>query len=112
MAEEQKKETPQDAADPQAKVKSKGKEQSLGATSVHVKLYSPFKVYFDDEAKSVSAENATGPFDVLPQHHRFITLLNPCEITIRPVSGEDKRIRINRGVMHVRQNSITVFLDV
>lgn len=81
------------------------------ATTIMVKLYSPFKTYFNDEATSISAENDTGPFDILPRHHNFITLLNPCEIDIKSTKG-DKRIKINRGVMHVRNNKVTVFLDV
>ena len=81
-------------------------------TKFHVKLYSPFKTYYDDDAKSISAENDTGPFDILPQHHNFITLLNPCEIVIYSVENNEKRIQISKGVMHVRNNKVTVFLDV
>lgn len=81
------------------------------ATKIHVKVYSPFQSYYDDEANSISAENATGPFDILPQHHNFITLLMPCELDIRSEHG-DKKIQINRAVMHVRRNIVTVFLDV
>ena len=47
--------------------------------TMHLKIYSPYKVYFDGEAVSVSAESATGPFDILPKHHNFITLLEPCD---------------------------------
>lgn len=95
-----------DAAD-----KKQAKDEFDAATTIHVKLYSPFQVYFDDEAESVSAENDTGPFDVLARHHNFITLLNPCEIEIKAKTG-DKRIKISRGVMHVHRNRVTIFLDV
>jgi len=76
-----------------------------------VKVYSPFKTYFDGIAQSVSAENDTGPFDILPKHHNFMALLIPGTIEIRTKDGK-KQIRITRGVMHVRQNKVTVFLDV
>ena len=78
---------------------------------IRVKVHSPFKVYFDDDVISISAENATGPFDILPKHHNFITLLNPCELVIKKLSGEI-RIRIARGVMHVNSDKVIVFLDV
>ncbi|MDZ7744722.1 MAG: hypothetical protein U5K77_03110 [Candidatus Saccharibacteria bacterium] len=78
---------------------------------MHIKVYAPFKVYFDGEAKSISAENDTGPFDVLPQHHHFMTLLNPCDIIVRTDQGEEK-ISIQRGIMHVKSNNVVVFLDV
>lgn len=79
--------------------------------TIHVKIYAPFKVYFDDEALSVSAVNETGPFDILPRHHNFMTLLTPCVITVRTTRGEEQ-ISIQRAVMHVKANAVTVFLDV
>lgn len=79
--------------------------------SLNVKIYSPFKVYFDGLANSISAVNDTGPFDILPRHHNFLTLLKEGEVTLRKASGET-RYKIARGVMHVRDNNITVFLDV
>ena len=78
---------------------------------MHVKVYSPYKTYYDDRANSFSAINDTGPFDILPGHRNFMTLVSPCEIVIRSEKGEDK-IKIARAVMHVKANDIVVFLDV
>ena len=78
---------------------------------VQVKIYSPFKIYFNGGATNVSAENETGPFDILPNHHHFMTILNTCDVTVRTDNGEQK-FRIAQGIMHVRDNKITVFLDV
>lgn len=78
---------------------------------VHLKIYSPYKMYFDGPAASVSAESATGPFDILPKHHNFITLLVPCDVLIRTANGEET-IRISGGVMHVKADRIVIFLDV
>jgi F0F1-type ATP synthase epsilon subunit len=93
------------------KTVTKVQQKDLDAKTVNVKLYSPFKTYFDGPATSVSAENDTGPFDILPQHHHFMTLLNPGDITVRSQQGEQK-YRIARGVMHVKNNGIVIFLDV
>lgn len=82
-----------------------------GKPSMHVKVYSPFKVYFNQQAYSISGENATGPFDILPHHHNFITLLNACELQLQTETGHPK-IRIGGGIMHVKADQITVFLDV
>jgi len=81
------------------------------ANTLHVKVWSPFHTYFDGEAKSVSGVNATGPFDILPHHHNFISLLNACELQLRTTTG-DTRIRISGGVMQVHQNAVKVFLEV
>lgn len=104
------------AAEPtKAEKKAKKAKQDAefnATTSIHVKVYSPFQTYYDSEAQSISAENRTGPFDILARHHNFITLLVPCELDIKSTNGGDKKIAINRGVMHVRRNEVTVFLDV
>ena len=80
--------------------------------SMAVKVHSPFHDYYDGDAFSVSAENATGPFDILPKHHNFISLLLPCELTIRTVSKGEQKIRISGGIMHVKADKLIVFLDV
>jgi F0F1-type ATP synthase epsilon subunit len=80
----------------------------------HLKVYAPFKVYYEGIVTSISAENATGPFDILGDHHNFLTLLNPCELVIRPESDskEPEVIKISRGIMQVKANDVVVFLDV
>lgn len=94
-----------------AKDEARDNEPQIPKDRIFVKLFSPFQIYFNGEAKSISAENDTGPFDVLPQHHSFISLINACELHIEADDGE-KRVRISHGVMHVRNNRVTVFLDV
>lgn len=81
----------------------------------HLKIYSPFKVYFEGEVISVSAVNATGDFDVLAGHHNFLTLISACDITIRTGETGEKgqqTIKIARGIMHVKADDVVVFLDV
>lgn len=79
---------------------------------MHVKVYAPFKVYFDGIATSVSAVNATGPFDILPQHHNFMTLIDTGEVVVRKDGGEEEKFNIARGIMHVKADDVVVFLDV
>jgi F0F1-type ATP synthase epsilon subunit len=85
--------------------------QVADPTKMEIKVYSPYQVYFDEQAYSISAVNDTGPFDILKGHHRFLTLLLPCELVIRGEKGEEK-IKISRGVMYVKEDKVTVFLDV
>lgn len=96
---------PQDGKD------SSGADADKKSATMHLKIYSPYKVYFDGDALSVSAESATGPFDILPKHHNFITLLEPCDAIVRTNRG-DQTIRISGGVMHVKADDVVVFLDV
>ncbi len=78
---------------------------------MHVKVYAPFKVYYDGLAESISAENPTGPFDILATHHNFMTLLSPGEVVVRN-DGKEERVNIQRGIMHVKKDEVIVFLDV
>lgn len=81
-------------------------------TDMHIKVYSPFHIYFDDIAKSISAVNDTGPFDILPGHRNFMTLVSACELIIRTPSAQEEKIKISRAVMHVKADEVRVFLDV
>lgn len=85
--------------------------KSDGKPTITTKVYAPFKVYYEGEAYSLSAINATGPFDVLPGHHNFLCMLVPCDLTIETSSGQ-KTIKIHRALMHVKADHVTVFMDV
>jgi hypothetical protein len=77
-----------------------------------VKVASPFTVYYDGQAFSISGVNATGPFDILPKHHNFISLLEPCTLIIRTTKGDEQRINIAGGLLHVKADKTIVFLDI
>ena len=80
--------------------------------TMQVKIYAPFKVYYSGEAVSLSAANETGPFDVLPGHKNFMSLLKPGDVTVRQKDQQDFNLKIDKAVLHVRENKVTVFLDV
>lgn len=82
------------------------------APTMHAKVYAPFNVYFDGQAASISASNELGPFDVLPQHRSFITLLKSGDLTLRLPGKKEFKMTIARGVMHVKSDEVRVFLDV
>lgn len=88
------------------------KVEANGSLSMNVKVHSPFRDYYDGQAFSLTAENETGPFDILPKHHSFISLLSPCELIIRTVDQGEQKIRISGGIMHVKTDRVIVFLDV
>ena len=92
----------------------KNRSQSIRTSpkdKLNIKIYSPFKTYFDGLADSLSAKNYTGVFDILPMHHNFISLLEPGAITIKTDQGIQE-VKIDKALLHVANNVITVFLDV
>jgi F0F1-type ATP synthase epsilon subunit len=100
-------ETPQ----PQTTEAAQATANHDGKLTMFVKVYAPFKVYFEGDAYSLSAVNATGPFDILPRHHNFLCMLVPCTLTVQTINGP-KDIKIHRALMHVKADRISVFVDV
>lgn len=86
-------------------------EKPGASSEMHVMVHAPYKTYYDGPAQSVSATNDTGPFDVLADHHNFMTLLSECDVIVRH-GDEQEKIGIQRGVMHVKANEVIIFLDV
>ena len=66
---------------------------------------------FQGHADSVSSFNAKGPFDVLPQHANFISIIQ--KAVILHLKGKpDKRIDVQSGVLKVRDNNIEIYLGI
>src|ERR1700744_1675336 len=82
-----------------------------GKLTMSVKVYAPFQIYFEGDAYSVSAVNQTGPFDVLPHHHNFLCMLEPCTLIVETPDGT-KKIKVSRALMHVKSDRVVVFMDV
>jgi F0F1-type ATP synthase epsilon subunit len=87
-------------------------EANKGQLVMAVKVYAPFKIYFEGDAVSLTAVNETGPFDILPHHHNFLCMLVPCNLVIKTSEGDTKTIKIARALMHVKAEKVTVFVDV
>ena len=92
--------------------KAPPKPKAPEATSMRVKIYAPFKVYYDAQANSLTATNRVGPFDILPQHHNFISLLEPGDVVVRTDGKPDFTMPIKSGFMHVKADYVRVFLDI
>lgn len=76
-----------------------------------VKIFSPYQVFYQGAAVSVSGNNKTGNFDVLADHGNFFSLL-PKGI-IRVDTGYEKvDIEINTGFIKVIKNTVTLFANV
>ncbi len=69
------------------------------------------EIVFDGEVKSVSSVNKKGKFDILPKHANFISLVDQTLIA-RKVAGGEETIKVDEGVLRVRQNKVEVYLGV
>jgi len=69
------------------------------------------KTYFEGKGRTVTSLNDKGEFDILPQHANFISLIRNYVILNKGTKEEQKFV-ISTGVLRVKENKVSVFLDV
>ena len=85
--------------------------ESNSTETLNVIARSPFELYYEGAAVSVSANNRIGAFDVLPGHADFFSMLTPGEITIQ-TTKEPVTIDAKNGILTVRDNQAYLFLNM
>lgn len=81
------------------------------AAELTVIARSPFHIYYEGPAQSVTATNKVGLFDVLPGHADFFSVLNPGEVVIE-TSSEPVSFTITNGIITVRDNEVMLFVNM
>jgi len=72
----------------------------------------PFTVYYEGPATSVSATNQIGPFDVLPGHADFFSVLEPGQVAIEIENADPVIFTINAGIVTARGNEVHLFVNM
>lgn len=83
-----------------------------GEPKLHVRVLSPTQTHYDGSAMAVSAVNRVGPFDVLADHANFFSLLTEGTIAITTATSQKVEIPVTQGIMKVKNNEITLFVDL
>lgn len=83
------------------------REESL----LSVNAASPFHVFYEGPALAVSAYNKVGPFDVLPGHSAFFSVLQSGEVVI-DTGDELVNFTISNGFISVRKNVVELFANI
>jgi F0F1-type ATP synthase epsilon subunit len=78
---------------------------------MRVKVFSPFEIMYEGPARALSAHNALGPFDVLPDHTNFMTLLIGGELQVM-TEVDTRKFTIEHGILKVAGNLVTVFANI
>ena len=82
-----------------------------GKPVMAIKVFAPFKVYYEGQAYSLTAVNESGAFDILPRHHNFLCMLVPCDLVLQTPHGTEI-FKISRALMHVKAEKVSVYLEV
>ncbi len=76
-----------------------------------VSINSPDKLIWEGMAESVSSKNSDGPFDILPEHANFITMIQGDSITVRLLDKE-RVFKYNNAVLSVYNNNVTIYTEL
>ena len=68
-------------------------------------------VLFEGEVDAVSSVNDKGPFDMLPLHTNFISIIKGA-LELRHKGQMIKRLPLERGVLAVREGRAEVYLGI
>ena len=78
--------------------------------TILVVIMSPEAIVFKDEALSLSSTNSEGPFDVLPDHARFMTLIEKSPMIVYLKNGSQKEIPLEHAVLFFQDNKVTIYI--
>lgn len=71
----------------------------------------PFHIFYEGPAQIVSATNKVGPFDILPGHTDFFSMLRPGEVII-DTEEDEIRFTITNGILSVRGSDVMLFVNI
>lgn len=75
----------------------------------HLRIISPQQLLLDTEAESISSKNLQGPFDILPQHANFITLIENTPIVVRAAGQKPQTFNFPRAIIMATENKVNIY---
>lgn len=72
---------------------------------------SPVALVWEVEASALSAENRDGPFDILPDHARFLSLVGKAPLTVELIDGSTKSFTFENAMLFFEDNVATVYIQ-
>lgn len=69
------------------------------------------KKIFEGEVKALSSYNDDGPFDILPYHANFISIIKK-KLTVHLLNGEKNEYPIEVAVLKSAENKIAVYFGI
>ncbi len=79
--------------------------------TLHVRINSPEKLIWEGEADSVTSENSAGPFDILPMHANFITLIKKKPINVI-FDKKPHVFNFSNSVIYAHGNKVLIYTNI
>jgi F0F1-type ATP synthase epsilon subunit len=68
-------------------------------------------IVYEGRVSSLTSVNNKGQFDVLPNHANFISIIID-RLIIRDEENKEHDIKIDNGILRIKNNNVQVFLGV
>jgi F0F1-type ATP synthase epsilon subunit len=81
------------------------------ADVLSVRVNSPDRVLWEGTAVWVSSKNSQGPFDILPLHSNFVSILENEKIRIN-TGTEIKEYTFPHSVIYVHSNHVYIYTNI
>jgi F0F1-type ATP synthase epsilon subunit len=82
------------------------------AATLSVRISKATKIVWEGSAASITSENASGPFDILPMHANFLTLVKKHPISVKKSDGTEQKIETEQAVIVVEDNKVKIYLNI
>lgn len=79
---------------------------------LRVIVATPDEQIWEGKAESVSSENSAGPFDILPQHANFVTMIKGKPIIVRTLTDGEKTFTYKNAVITVAGDKVSIYTDI
>ena len=76
-----------------------------------LEILTPEKKLFEGEVKSVQVPGKSGRFEMLNNHMPIVSSLNKGSIKITDTNNKTQEIKINSGVIELKNNSIIILAE-
>lgn len=78
---------------------------------LHVRISNPDKILWEGEADWVSSVNSVGPFDILPLHSNFITVVRDQPVRIKTKTGIQE-YSFDLCILYTNQNTVKIYTNL
>jgi len=82
-----------------------------GDGQLNIIINSPDKLIWEGKATSVSSENSTGVFDILPGHSNFVTMIEGKPIVVQTDTSEET-FKYENAVLSVKGGVVIIYADI
>lgn len=87
-------------------------EQATTPQVIHVRISRATEIVWEGDASTVTASNTEGPFDILPLHGHFISILDGKPIVVIGADGERHEFVFDKSVMHVKDDAVCIYANI